>query len=65
MANVGKSDEAKLKGQQAGRRLSGNQQRELTREQSEAPERVESSEERMKNQEKNQPRAPSGPQPRK
>ena len=65
MANVGKSDEVKLKGQQAGRRLSGNQQRELTREQTEHPEHVDSTEEQMKNQEKNQPRAPSGPQRRK
>jgi hypothetical protein len=65
MANVGKSDEAKLKGQQAGRRLSGNQQRELTREQTKHPEGVDSAEEQMKNQEKKQPRAPSGPQPRK
>ena len=65
MAKVSKSDEATVKGQQAGRRLSGNQQRELTREQTGHPERVRASEEQMKDREKTQPRAPSGPQPRK
>jgi hypothetical protein len=54
-------DEDKIKGQQAGRRLSGNQQKELAREQTGHPERVESSEEEMKKQKDNQPGAPLGP----
>jgi hypothetical protein len=37
----------RIKNQQAGRRLSGNQQRELTREQTRHPERVESTTEKM------------------
>jgi len=44
--------DAHIKAQQAGRRLSGNQQRELTREQTKHPERVESTEESMKEDEK-------------
>jgi hypothetical protein len=42
------SSNDRIKGQQAGRRLSGNQQRELTRQQAEHPERVERMEEKMK-----------------
>ena len=46
-----KSENEHIKGQQAGRRLSGNQQRELTEEQTEHPERVEAAEEKMKKDE--------------
>ena len=49
-ASISKQD-AHIKGQQAGRRLSGNQQRELTRLQAEHPERVEAAEEEMKKME--------------
>jgi len=45
-------DNVRIKTQQAGRRLSGNQQRELTREQTQHPERVESKVEKMQEQEK-------------
>lgn len=41
-----------IKTQQAGRRLSGNQQKELTREQTKHPERVESTAEEMQEDEK-------------
>ena len=46
-----KSDNEHIKAQQAGRRLSGNQQRELTQEQTAHPERVEAAEEKMKKDE--------------
>jgi hypothetical protein len=42
----------RIKNQQAGRRLSGNQQRALTREQARHPERVESTVEKIQEQEK-------------
>jgi hypothetical protein len=45
-------EDSAIKGQQAGRRLSGNQQRELTQEQTQHPERVESKEEKMQEDEK-------------
>ena len=45
-------DDVRIKTQQAGRRLSGNQQRELTREQTQHPERVESKVEKLQEQEK-------------
>jgi hypothetical protein len=48
MATTVSKEDAHIKGQQAGRRLSGNQQRELTRLQTEHPERVEAAEEEMK-----------------
>ena len=52
MATKISKEDAHIKGQQAGRRLSGNQQRELTRLQREHPERVEAAEEQMKAEEK-------------
>jgi hypothetical protein len=42
----------RIKNQQAGRRLSGNQQRALAREQARHPERVESTVEKMQEHEK-------------
>ena len=41
------SQETHIKSQQAGRRLSGNQQRKMTREQTKHPERVESTAEKI------------------
>ncbi len=41
-----------IKNQQAGRRLSGNQQRELTKEQTKHPERVESTAEKLQDEDK-------------
>ena len=48
-----------IKNQQAGRRLSGNQQRELTREQTKHPERVQSTAEKMLDNEKEHDKASS------
>lgn len=45
---ISKSEEVHIKAQQSGRRLSGNQQRELTRIQTKHPERVEAAAEAMK-----------------
>ena len=44
---ISKSEEIRIKAQQSGRRLSGNQQRELTRIQTKHPQ-VEKAEEAMK-----------------
>ncbi len=46
------SDDTGIKNQQAGRRLSGNQQKELTREQTKHPERVESTADDMQEDDK-------------
>jgi hypothetical protein len=46
------SKDKTIKNQQAGRRLSGNQQRELTKEQTKHPERVESTAEEMQESDK-------------
>lgn len=51
MRNEGTQDKT-IKNQQAGRRLSGNQQRELTKEQTKHPERVESTAEKLQDDEK-------------
>ena len=48
-----------IKNQQAGRRLSGNQQRELTTEQTKHPERVQSTAEKMLDNEKEHDKASS------
>ena len=50
--NKSTSNESGIKNQQAGRRLSGNQQKELTSEQTKHPERVESTAEEMQKDEK-------------
>lgn len=47
------SQDKTIKNQQAGRRLSGNQQRELTKEQTKHPERVESTAEKLQEDDKN------------
>ena len=45
-------EDARIMGQQAGRRLTGNQQRELTELQQNHPDAVEAAEERMKDAER-------------
>ncbi len=50
--NKSTSEDKTIKNQQAGRRLSGNQQRELTKEQTAHPERVESTADELQEDDK-------------